>query len=163
MPQLDPTSFSSQIFWLAITFSLLYLFMSRYAVPEIGRVLRQRYDRIQSDIEQAEELKVEAMNLKAEYEASLRGTKEEASSIIEDAISETSDIASDRHHELDDILKDKLVESEKHLKKIQEGAVAAFVPVSAELSSEMVKKLTNLKIKDSQAKDVVSKLFKEAS
>ena len=89
MPQLDLTSFSSQLFWLIISFSLLYLFVSRYAVPEIGKVLRQRQDRIQSDLEQAEGLKEEAMYLKEEYEASLRETREKAGEAIAKAVRPT--------------------------------------------------------------------------
>ncbi len=42
LPQLKPENFAPQLFWLAITFFLLYLILSRVALPRIGEVIEER-------------------------------------------------------------------------------------------------------------------------
>ena len=48
-PPFNPDSFSSQLIWLAISFGILYLLMSRVALPKIATVLEERHDRIADD------------------------------------------------------------------------------------------------------------------
>ena len=57
MPQFDPTSFPPQVVWLAIAFVVLYLLMSKLALPRVAEVLQMRADRIQSDLDKAASLK----------------------------------------------------------------------------------------------------------
>lgn len=162
MPQLDPSSYSSQIFWLIITFGLLYLAIARVLLPEIGRVLRQRQDRIQSDIEQAEKLKDEAMKLKGDYESSLNQTRENARKVIDDALEYAADRAVERHRELDETLETKLSEANEKIAAAEKEAIATFTPIAAELSQQIVSKITDLDIKTDVARDVVNKLLKRA-
>lgn len=60
MPQFDPTYFASQVFWLIVTFGILYLLMAKIALPRIGDILEVRQDRIAADLDRAEQLKREA-------------------------------------------------------------------------------------------------------
>ena len=46
MPQFNPESFASQIFWLAICFGLIYFSMSRIFLPRIREILKQRHHNI---------------------------------------------------------------------------------------------------------------------
>ena len=59
MPQFDPSSFPSQIFWLVIFFALLYLLMSKVALPRMAAVLDRRHKAIESDLSKATALKHE--------------------------------------------------------------------------------------------------------
>ena len=52
-PPFDPSTFPSQILWLAITFGLFYLFLKRVVLPRIGGILEVRRDRIAQDLDQA--------------------------------------------------------------------------------------------------------------
>ena len=54
MPQLEISSYSSQIFWLVISFFFLYFIMSNIVLPRIGEVLKHRRDKITSDLDKAE-------------------------------------------------------------------------------------------------------------
>lgn len=71
MPQLDVSTFPSQLFWLAITFGLLFLVMWRVAMPKIGSVIEARRHRIEGDLNTAEKLRGESNAALAAYEASL--------------------------------------------------------------------------------------------
>ena len=68
MPQLDPSSFASQLFWLTVTFLLLYLIISRSALPRIHDVLEKRRQRIQFDLSQAEEMTEQAEKARLSFE-----------------------------------------------------------------------------------------------
>ena len=71
MPQFDPSTFSSQIFWLIISFFVLYWVVARFAIPRIGGILEQRARVVQDDLDRAESLKTEAEQALADYEAAM--------------------------------------------------------------------------------------------
>jgi len=56
MPQFDPSTYASQLFWLAVMFVALYWIVSKIAVPRIGEVLEQRARVIQDDLDRATQL-----------------------------------------------------------------------------------------------------------
>src|SRR5262245_24459508 len=80
MPQLNPTDFSPQLIWLAISFVLLLILMSRVALPRVSSVVELREKRIQSDIERADRVKAEADGAKAVYEKTLADARTKAQS-----------------------------------------------------------------------------------
>src|SRR5690606_23669808 len=56
-PPFDPSTYASQLVWLAVTFGALYLLMSKIALPRIGEILEVRRDRIESDLAEADRLR----------------------------------------------------------------------------------------------------------
>ena len=90
MPQLDPAFFAPQLFWLAVSFIVLYVLMSRLAMPQIAGVLKQREDKIQGDLETAQRLKDETKSVIAAYEKALADARGEAQALAR----QTSDAAS---------------------------------------------------------------------
>ena len=60
MPQLDPSTFATQLFWLFLTFTALFLIAWKVALPRMTEVLNTRQERIEGDLEKAETLKAEA-------------------------------------------------------------------------------------------------------
>lgn len=71
LPQLNPEHFAGQIFWLAITFGLLFILLSKVTLPKIASGLSARKNRIEGDLGAAEQSKKDASNALAEYEAAL--------------------------------------------------------------------------------------------
>jgi F-type H+-transporting ATPase subunit b len=78
MPQLAPSDFLPQLIWLAISFVLLLILMSRVALPRVSSVVELREKRIQSDIERADRVKAEADGAKAVYEKTLADARAKA-------------------------------------------------------------------------------------
>ena len=66
MPQLEISTFPSQIFWLIVSFFILYLCISRIIIPKISKVLREREQQIQQNIKESETIykKTEDINKK---------------------------------------------------------------------------------------------------
>src|SRR5262249_24204884 len=59
-PPFEKQTFPSQLFWLALTFILLYLLMSRVALPRISSILEERRKRVEADLAEAQRRKDES-------------------------------------------------------------------------------------------------------
>ena len=93
MPQLDPATFASQVFWLVVSFVVLALILWRIALPRISSTLESRQQRIDTDIARAEEIASEAEGVLSAYEEELAkaraSAQEELHKAAEEVIAET--------------------------------------------------------------------------
>jgi len=85
MPQLDTSSYSSQVFWLAITFTVLLILMWKVAIPRVGDVIEAREQKIRADLERAEQIRAEIADVEAAVEKTLSGARSEAQDILRKA------------------------------------------------------------------------------
>ena len=85
LPQMDFTTFPSQVFWLIVTFGILYLFMWRTAIPKLRNTIEERQDKISLDINEAEKVNTEAENTLMEYKEKMQSVSLEANEIINHA------------------------------------------------------------------------------
>jgi F-type H+-transporting ATPase subunit b len=81
MPQLDTAFYVTQVFWLIISFSFLYLFVKYWFLPKIRDGLAVRESKITNLINEAEELKVQIQNLKESYTGELSVLHKDLSNI----------------------------------------------------------------------------------
>jgi len=81
LPQMDVSTFPSQIFWLAVTFSALYLIMSRMVLPRLGAAIEERRDRIADDLDRAAESKRMAEEAERAYNRSLANARAKSQAI----------------------------------------------------------------------------------
>ena len=84
MPQLDPSSFGSQLFWLAICFVTLYLVMAVFVLPRITGTLAARADQMEGDLAEAEALRDKAEAALAAYEDALAQARTRALGLAQD-------------------------------------------------------------------------------
>ena len=77
-PPMDATTFPSQIFWLVIFFALLYLLMSKLALPKMAAVLEKRHKTIEGDLAKASALKNETETAIQSYEKALADARAKA-------------------------------------------------------------------------------------
>jgi F-type H+-transporting ATPase subunit b len=82
MPQLNPEFFASQIFWLIISFAILYIVMAKFALPKIADVIESRKDIIARDFEDAESYKKDSIATEQKYLDSIKVAHEKASASI---------------------------------------------------------------------------------
>lgn len=81
LPQFDPSSWPSQLFWLAIFFGLLYWLMSTVFLPKIGGTIEERRDRIADDLDQAADFRQQAEDAEKAYNAALADATAKAQAI----------------------------------------------------------------------------------
>lgn len=138
MPQLDFSTWPNQIFWLLVTLVVIYLVLSRIALPRIGAVLAERKGTITNDLAAAEELKLKAVAAEKAYNDALATARTEAAKIVAAAkadIQKDLDAATAR---ADTEIAAKAAESEKTIAEIREGAVAAITEVARDTANELV-------------------------
>ena len=91
LPQLDPSSYVSQIFWLLVTFVLMHVVFRYRVIPDLSSAVDRRREQIENDLNAAHSLKAEAERIHNEYEAALAEAREKASSLyarVEEKIKE---------------------------------------------------------------------------
>lgn len=138
MPQLDPSTFSNQIFWLVVTLVVIYFVLSRIALPRIGSVLAERAGTITNDIAAAEELKQKAHEAEAAYEKALADARAEASRIVDAAKAEIQSELDAELAKADEKIAAKLAESTAAINEIREGAIKSVTEVAKDTTKEIV-------------------------
>jgi F-type H+-transporting ATPase subunit b len=75
----------SELILGAVAFAILFLFMAKWVIPRINQTLEKRREKIQGDLEKAEQDRSEADRILNEYREKLSGARDEANRIIEEA------------------------------------------------------------------------------
>jgi len=140
-PPFDSSTFASQLLWLAITFGLFYLLMSKVLVPRIGGILEHRRDRIAQDLDEANRLKEEADNAIAAYEQELADARKKASAIAETAREKAKTAAEAERASTEAELGVKMADAEKSIAAIKTKALADVDTIAEDAASDMVKHL----------------------
>lgn len=161
MPQLAIETFSSQIFWMVVTFGFLYLLLSRSVLPRIHNVMESRQNKISHDIDRAEQLRNEAEEARETYERALKESRRKAQELITESSALMEKSATARHAELDRKLEAQLAEAEANIAAVKADALSKLAPVSKELAQLIVEKLTGESLQNAEVGGVVDTLIKE--
>lgn len=141
MPQLDPSSFASQIFWLIITFSFLYMVLSRVTLPRITSIFQDRNARIENDLSRAEQLKNDATQAEKRYQAILTEGREKAQKILQEAQADIQAEIQKRHHQMDETLASQFKEADHRIAEIKKKSESQLAKITDELSELIEKKI----------------------
>ncbi|MCB1354076.1 MAG: F0F1 ATP synthase subunit B' [Rhodobacteraceae bacterium] len=153
MPQLDVSIFPNLIFWLIVSIVLLYLILSRVAIPRITSVLAERSDAISSDLEQAQLYKRRAEEAEAAYNAALAKAREEAQKIAADTKAQVGKETAVLLAKADAEIAAKAAESEARIGEIRESAARSVEEVAKETAAEIVAAILPGKKTDAAAVD----------
>ncbi|MGI1662425.1 F0F1 ATP synthase subunit B' [Palleronia sp. KMU-117] len=138
LPQLDFSTFSNQIFWLVVTLVVIYLILTRVALPRISAVLAERQGTITNDIAAAEELKLRAQEAEAAYEKALADARSEAQKIAAEARAEIQADLDVALAKADAEIAARASESEARIAEIRDGAMDAVKEVARDTAKEIV-------------------------
>ena len=83
MPQFAIETWSGQVFWLFVSFGVMYFILSKFILPKIGQGLTDRGDRIADDLDEASRMQQQATQAQADYERALADAKAKAHNIAE--------------------------------------------------------------------------------
>ena len=161
MPQLDFATFPTQIFWLFITFLLLYLVMWKVVIPRISGVLEERQSRVENDLERAEQLQLEATSVLAAYEESISNGKLEAQKIIQEATLQIAESRAHREAEVLERISAMTAEAEGKINAARNDAIAEIRSVAAELVQITVLKLSGSEVSKEEALSTVETINQE--
>ena len=151
MPQFDLSRFPSQIFWLGATFLVLYLVMSKVALPRIGEVLEARANRIGGDLDRASALKAEADQIKAAYEKALGESRAKAQEVGRTTEATLAREAADRQATLGNELAGRIRDAESRIAAAKAAAMGNLAGVAAEVASLAVQRVAGIGISPADA------------
>ena len=140
-PPFDPSSFASQLLWLAITFGFFYYLMSKVVIPRISGILGVRRDRITRDLDEAQRLKDESDAALAAYEQELAEARNSAHAIAQTSKDKAKAEADAKRAESEAALNEKLAASEKQIATIKARALGEVDGIAASAVAEIVREL----------------------
>jgi F-type H+-transporting ATPase subunit b len=158
MPQLDFSSFGNQIFWLVVTLVVIYVILSRVALPRIADVLAERRESISNDIAAAEDLKLKAGEAEVAYHKALAAARAAASNIVEAAKAEIKVELAAAIAKADGEISDKVAEGEKVIQEIRKDALASVEDIAKITASALIGALGGKDDAPSVAKAVSSEM-----
>ncbi len=151
MPQFDPTTFASQLFWLLVTFGLLFVIASRVLLPRIAGLLEARQERIDDDLDRAAALKDEAEAILATYNKTMADGKAEAQGLLRQATEEMAAAGAKRHEQLAAKLAGEVAEAETQIHKAKAAAVDNIGQVAGEVAQAAVGRLIGVEVDQATA------------
>ncbi|MES2666752.1 MAG: F0F1 ATP synthase subunit B' [Pseudomonadota bacterium] len=138
MPQLCADWIPNQIFWTLVTLVVIYLVLSRIALPRIGAVLAERKGTIGNDLAAAEELKQKAVAAEKSFNDALAAARIEAAKIVAAAKADIQKDLDAATRAAEAQIAAKAAESEKTIGEIRAGAVEAITSVAKDTAKELV-------------------------
>ncbi len=121
MPQLDHTSYASQLFWLGIVFLLLYLGIAYYFAPRFKQLFQFREDKIEKKLALAKQLKHEAEILEKESKEKLDRVHQELYTLVHEAEIKSQQILLIRKHDISMFHSKALGEMQKELSDFRQS------------------------------------------
>lgn len=155
-PPFDPSTFPSQLFWLAIVFIALYVLMAKKVIPQIGGIFEARAAKIAGDLVEAEKAKAETDAAIVSYEASLTAARNKANAIAHDTRSKVAHEIDGRRHAAEAQLAAKLTETEKHIADVKNIALDHVSTIAVETTEAVVEALLGKVGRDEAAEAVAA-------
>ena len=161
MPQLNPEFWISQIFWLTLTFGILYIVLSKLILPKISANLELRKSQIQDNIEAAEKQRKDSESKLKEYDDIIFKSKLEAKNIFKDSREKVIKDINNKKETLENQINEEIKKAEQEIEMVKKSAPEKINKIAIEASSELVKKLIGAEINNSSISAIVDDLSKK--
>jgi len=163
MPQLNPEFWISQIFWLILTFGILFITLSKFILPNISSNLETRKSQILENIEMADKQRLDSENKIKDYDRIIQESKNEAKNIINDAKTKLTENISRKKNILDDEINSEIENAEKEVNDLLKKSSEKINQIAIDTSSDLIKQLINTDINKSNISAIVEDLQKKGS
>lgn len=161
LPQLDPSTYPSQIFWLLVSFVLLYTLMSRVALPRVTEVLDMRQTQRDNNLSRASHLQEDADKIRQTLEAAMASAQAEAQAAMNAREQENAKKLAAESARFLEHARTRIQNAEQNIAKAKEEALHSLADISAEVAADIVQKVSGVAANKNDAKKVVTKLMQE--
>ena len=162
MPQLNPEFWVSQIFWLVLTFGLLYIILSKLILPKISNNLESRKSQILENIETAEKQREESEKKVKEFEKIILESKIEAKNYFNEARQKILEDITIKKNSLDKDIDDEISAAEQEIKNLKTASSEKIKNIAIETSSELIKQLIGEEANNSSVSAIVEEQSKKS-
>jgi len=146
LPQLDITTWPSQLFWLVVTFVIGYVLISSLVAPSISSVLENRSTKISDDIETAKKAQYNAKEVYTSYEETLSEARSQAAIAAAKALKEAKAETASRDAAINKKLAASAKKAEARLSKMRDEALSSLEDLATETSQKIIAELTPVKV-----------------
>jgi F-type H+-transporting ATPase subunit b len=161
MPQLDPTYWASQAFWLILIFTLFYFILSKLFIPKIKDIIDDRESKIKNDLDEAQRLKDVAEKKLKEYEQSIENGKKEVQKILFESKNKLGADIQGKKKLFEKEIEVELKNTEKEIKKFKEESIQGISAISEEISSNVLEAISGEPMNQSSVKAAVLETTKK--
>ena len=161
LPQLDISTWPSQLFWLVVLFTAGYILMAKFVTPRIGSVLEKRRAKLDEDLGKARSASEDAARIRAEYEADLDAARTAAAETAKQAAAEASKQAEASDAKVAKKLAERVAKAEAKLNKARSEALTSLNNVAAEAAMAAAAQLADIQTTSAQAVKTADKLAKQ--
>ena len=156
MPQLDPTYWASQGFWLILIFSILYLVISKFFIPRIKNNLEVRENKIKNDLDEAKNLKELAEKKEAEYMKLISEAKKEVTKNFIDAKKKLINDLNSKKESIENEINKELEKTQKDINELKKDSINSINIIAEGIASKIIQDISGDKLNESSIKAVVS-------
>ena len=161
MPQLDPTYWASQAFWLILIFTALYVTLSNLFIPKIKDNIDSRENKIKDDLGEAQKLKNLAEQKLKEYERSIENAKKEVQKIIFESKNELNSEIQRKKKEFDKNIENEIKAVEKEIEDLKKESLKSISTISEEMASKVIEQISGEPMNQSSVKAAILETTKK--
>ena len=160
MPQLDPTYWASQAFWLILVFSVLYISIAKFYLPKIKKNLDDRENKIKEDLDEANELRSLSEKKLKEYEVILENSKKEVTKILLESKNKLDKDIQDKKEVMEKEIEAEILKAQKEISELKKNSINSINNIAQEIASNIIEKMSGDKLNESSVKAAVEDISK---
>ena len=161
MPQLDPEFWFSQIFWLVITFGILYLVLSKIILPKISNNLETRKSQVLENLELAEKQRNESETKLKEFDNIILKSKIEAKNLFNESRKKLTDDINSKKQKLEEEIDKEVKIVETEIEELKKKSPEKINKIAIETSADLINQLIGVNVNNSSITAIVSDISRK--
>ena len=163
MPQLNPEFWFSQIFWLIITFGIMFILLSKLVLPKISENLEVRKAQILENVEAAEKQREESDKKLKEYEQLIINSKNEAKNYFNKAREKILKDVDKKREILEKEINEEIKGAEQEILDLRNKSPEKIRKIAVETSSDLIKQLIGVEVNNSSISAIVEDVSRKTN
>ena len=163
MPQLNPEFWISQIFWLTLTFGILYVLLTKFILPKISANLEIRKSQILENVEAAEKQRKESEQKIKNYEKIIQDSKIEAKNYFNQTREKIIKNINQKKNNLENELNEEIKKAENEIKELKNKSPEKIRKIAVETSSDLIKQLMGVEVNNSSISAIVEDVSRKTN
>ena len=161
MPQLDPTYWASQAFWLILVFAILYISIAKFYLPKIKNNLDDRENKIKEDLDDANKFKDLSVLKFKEYEKILEDSKKEVIKIHLESKNQLDKDIQAKKVTVEKEIENEITKAQKEINELKKNSISDIQNISKDLASNIIENISGDKLNESSIKAAVDEVSKK--
>jgi len=161
MPQLDPTYWASQAFWLILVFLVLYISIAKLYLPKIKNNLDTRENKIKDDLDNANKFKEQSEMKLKEYDMILQNAKKDIAKIYLDSKNTLDKDIKSKKEVIEKEIENEISKAQKEIIELKKKSILSIQKISQEIASDIIENISGDKLNESSIKATVEEVSKK--